>query len=84
MPSCVTVGRQTDDGRRFLGWMTAAIVGGALEWRPHLLLTAPSTQGKTWMLKNVLEKLMGPLLTQHQRRVGRRHKQGHGNMRVCP
>ena len=52
-----------DDGRRFLGWAVAAIIGGALEWRPHLLLTAPATQGKTWLLKNVLERLMGPLLT---------------------
>ena len=52
-----------DDGRRFLGWMVAAIIGGALEWRPHLLLTAPAAQGKTWLLKNVLERLMGPMLT---------------------
>ena len=52
-----------DDGRRFLGWMVAAIVGGALEWRPHLMLTAPSTWGKTWLLKNVLERFLGPLLT---------------------
>ena len=52
-----------DDGRRFLGWIVAAIIGGALEWRPHLLLTAPATQGKTWLLKNVLEKIMGPLIT---------------------
>ena len=52
-----------DDGRRFLGWIVAAIVGGALEWRPHLLLTAPATQGKTWLLKNVLEKLMGSLMS---------------------
>ena len=52
-----------DAGRRFLGWIVAAILGGALEWRPHLLMTAPSTQGKTWILKEVLEKIMGPLLT---------------------
>ena len=52
-----------EDGRRFMGWMVVAMVGGALEWRPHLLLTAPATQGKTWILKNVLERLMGPLLT---------------------
>ena len=51
------------DGRRFLGWMVAALVGGALEWRPHLLLTAPGSAGKTWVLKHVLERFMGPLLT---------------------
>ena len=51
-----------DDGKRFLGWVVAAIVGGALEWRPHLLLTAPAGEGKTWLLKQVLEKLMGTLM----------------------
>ena len=52
-----------EDGRRFMGWMVVAMVGGALEWRPHLLLTAPAKDGKTWLLKNVMERLMGPLLT---------------------
>ena len=57
-----------DDGRRFLGWIVAAIIGGALEWRPHLLLTAPATQGKTWLLKNVLGKNNGATHNQHIRR----------------
>ena len=48
-----------DDGRRFLGWIVAAMVGGALEWRPHLWLTAPAGTGKTWLFDNVLLKLMG-------------------------
>ena len=52
------------DGKRFLGWMVSAIVGGALEWRPHIQLTAPSGQGKSWLLREVLSVLMGPLLTQ--------------------
>ena len=52
-----------DDGKRFLGWIVSSIVGGAMEWRPHLLLTAPASQGKTWLLTNVMEKIMGPLLT---------------------
>ena len=51
-----------DDGRRFLGWIVAAMVGGALEWRPHLWLTAPAGTGKTWLFDNVLLKLMGPAL----------------------
>ena len=51
-----------DDGRRLLGWIVAAIVGGALEWRPHLLLTAPAAQGKSWLLRHVVERLMGELL----------------------
>ena len=48
-----------DDARRFLGWIVAAMVGGALEWRPHLWLTSPAGAGKTWLFDNVLLKLMG-------------------------
>ena len=50
------------DGKRMLGWMVSAIVGGALEWRPHIQITAPSGQGKSWLLREVLAALMGPLL----------------------
>ena len=48
-----------DDGRKFLGWIVAAMVGGALEWRPHLWLTSPAGTGKTWLFDNVLLKLLG-------------------------
>ena len=50
------------DGKRLLGWMVSAIVGGALEWRPHVQITAPSGQGKSWLLREVISALMGPLL----------------------
>ena len=50
------------DGKRLLGWMVTAIVGGALEWRPHMQITAPSGQGKSWLLREVVSALMGPLL----------------------
>ena len=56
--------RNEMDGKRFLGWMVSAIVGGALEWRPHIQITAPSGQGKSWLLREVLSVLMGPLLQQ--------------------
>ena len=51
-----------DDGRRFLGFMVTAIVGGALEWRPHMMLTAPAAYGKSWLLTNVVDPLMGALM----------------------
>ena len=51
-----------DDGRRMLGWIVASIVGGALEWRPHVLMAAPAGQGKSWLIRNVLHPLMGKLL----------------------
>ena len=50
------------DCMRLLGWIVSAIVGGALEWRPHVQITAPSGQGKSWLLRNVVGGLMGPLL----------------------
>ena len=54
--------RTPADGKRLLGWMVSAIVGGALEWRPHIQLTAPSGKGKSWLLREVVSGLMGPLL----------------------
>ena len=51
-----------DDGRRFLGWIVAALTGGALEWRPHLYMVAPAGAGKSWLLREVLETLLGPCL----------------------
>ena len=51
------------DARRMLGWSVAAMVGGALEWRPHILLVAPAATGKSWLLKR-LKNLMGPLVFQ--------------------
>ena len=50
------------DGKRFLGWIGASVAGGALEWRPHLMIPAEAGAGKSWLLQNVLQKLLGPLL----------------------
>ena len=50
------------DGRRMLGWIVAAIIGGALPWRPHLMLNAPAESGKTWLLEHVVEKVISPRL----------------------
>ena len=45
-------------GRRFLGWMVAGAVGGALPWRPHLAFIAPSGEGKSWMIESVYMPVM--------------------------
>ena len=50
------------DGRRLMGWIVASIIGGALEWRPHILMNAPPNTGKSWLLREVVHKLMGPML----------------------
>lgn len=49
-----------EDGRRFLGWIAASLAAGALEWRPHIALIAPASTGKTWLLSNVVERILGP------------------------
>ena len=49
------------DGKRFLGWLVAGLVGGALEWRVHLYLASGASMGKSWLLKHVLDLIMGPL-----------------------
>ena len=50
------------DGQRFLGWMAAAVAGGALDWRPHIILAAKASSGKSWLITQVLAPLLGPLL----------------------
>ena len=51
-----------NDGRRFMGWLICAVLGGALDWRPHVWMSAPSGTGKSWLLKTVMRPLLGPLL----------------------
>ena len=49
-----------EDGRRFLGWMAIALIGGAIEWRPHVYFVASPGTGKSWILKRLMA-LLGPL-----------------------
>ncbi|UNY40517.1 DNA primase [Pararheinheimera phage vB_PsoM_KLER1-1] len=44
-----------------LGWCVAAVICGALPWRPHIWLTGPSGSGKSW----VYDSLMKPLVDDH-------------------
>ena len=46
-------------GRRMLGWIVAATIGGGLEWRPHLMFTAPAESGKTFFLDQVVHPILG-------------------------
>ncbi|MEO5368503.1 MAG: CHC2 zinc finger domain-containing protein [Magnetococcus sp. DMHC-1] len=43
------------------GWCIVAPVCGALEWRPHIWLTAGAGGGKTWVMKNIVKPTMGDL-----------------------
>jgi len=41
------------------GWLTIAPVCGALQWRPHIWLTGPSGSGKSYIMENIIERLVG-------------------------
>ena len=51
--------RTPEDGKRYLGWIVAAIIGGGLDWRPHLWINAPSETGKSWIVENVAMPICG-------------------------
>ena len=48
------------NGRLLAGWCVAAIVCGALKWRPHMWLTGPSGSGKSWIIHNIIKAVAGP------------------------
>ena len=48
--------------RTFLGWVVAAVAGGALPRRPMLWLTGPISSDKTFLIEKVLMRLMEPLI----------------------
>lgn len=50
------------NGKLLAGWCVAAIVCGALRWRPHLFLTGPSGTGKSWIISNVIKLICGNFL----------------------
>ena len=55
--------RSRTDGYCALGWLAASVAAGALEWRPHVLLSARAGSGKSWFLREVVGRVLGPLVT---------------------
>lgn len=45
--------------RYFAGWLVLAPICGALNWRPHLWITAKSGTGKTWIIDHILKPCLG-------------------------
>jgi putative DNA primase/helicase len=43
------------------GWIVAAMVGGALRWRPHTVLTGEKGAGKSWVLEHIIKPALGAL-----------------------
>ena len=49
------------DARRFLGWIPAALAGGAMEWRPHVILSGEGSIGKSFLMGKVVGRILGSL-----------------------
>ena len=47
------------DSRLFAGWIVCAVIGGALEWRPHLWLTGERGSGKSYILEQIAKRILG-------------------------
>jgi hypothetical protein len=45
-----------------MGWVALAPICGALQWRPHMWLTAQRGAGKSWMQENIIDKLVGRMM----------------------
>lgn len=41
------------------GWMVVAPVCGALDWRPHIWILGAASTGKTWIMKNIVRRMLG-------------------------
>lgn len=49
------------DAMLLAGWCALAPICGALQWRPHIWVTAPRGAGKSWAQNNIIYPLVGPL-----------------------
>lgn len=47
------------DGYLAAGWCALAPICGSLNWRPHVWLTGPSGSGKSWIMDNMIQPLLG-------------------------
>ena len=45
-------------GDYFMGYMVTSLLGGCLAWRPHVWLTSTAKRGKSWLIDNVVKRLM--------------------------
>jgi putative DNA primase/helicase len=40
------------------GWVALAPIGGATEWRPHVWLTGPADSGKSWVVREIVNRIL--------------------------
>ena len=41
------------------GWLVLAPIGGVLDWRPHVWVTGPRGAGKTWIKREIIDRVLG-------------------------
>lgn len=46
-------------GRLLAGWCVIAPIGGVLSWRPHIWVTGGAGTGKSWILDNIIRRVLG-------------------------
>jgi putative DNA primase/helicase len=46
-------------GTLLAGWLFLAPVCGAMEWRPHIWLSGQSGSGKTWVMNELIKRILG-------------------------
>ena len=49
-------------GYMLAGWIVTALIGGALRWRSHVVMTGEKGAGKTWAIENIIKPLMGKIV----------------------
>ncbi len=40
------------------GWVALAPIGGALNWRPHIWITAAAESGKSWVMRELIGRIL--------------------------
>jgi putative DNA primase/helicase len=43
------------------GWLALSTISGILKWRPHVWITGPRGNGKSWVLENVVNEVIGSI-----------------------
>ena len=46
-------------GRVLAGWIVLSMICGALDWRPSIWITASSGAGKSWVMREIVHRLLG-------------------------
>jgi putative DNA primase/helicase len=49
------------DALLLCGFLAIAPICGVLKWRPHLWITGPRGNGKSWVLENIVQEIIGTM-----------------------